>query len=286
MIRMIAVRDPSGSTATSGGSGRVCRMTPKRSPTSRLETWRSGPMSPCLRARVRTRSIVFIHGGALIMGGREWIDPAPTGRLPGRWLRGRSRSTIGWLRRPGSTAIVSDLDDAVAWVRGDGAERFDLDPASSRASSATPRAATSRCSRASAPSRARRRSSPSTGMATSSAPWYTRPDPFYLGKPLVAEADAWAGVRGAPVSNAAGPRQRRAVTGSISTAGNRVCGRRTSGATIPRATPDAFAPYCPVRLVTAAYPPTLLLHGDHDTDVPYAAVRPDGGGAPGGRRPA
>jgi dipeptidyl aminopeptidase/acylaminoacyl peptidase len=29
-------------------------------------------------------------------------------------------------------------------------------------------------------------------------------------------------------------------------------------------------PYCPVRLLTAEYPPTLLVHGTEDTDVPYA----------------
>ena len=31
-----------------------------------------------------------------------------------------------------------------------------------------------------------------------------------------------------------------------------------------------FAPYCPVRNVTREYPPTMLLHGDADTDVPFA----------------
>jgi dipeptidyl aminopeptidase/acylaminoacyl peptidase len=30
-----------------------------------------------------------------------------------------------------------------------------------------------------------------------------------------------------------------------------------------------FDPYCPVRNVDKHYPPTLLLHGDKDTDVPY-----------------
>jgi dipeptidyl aminopeptidase/acylaminoacyl peptidase len=32
---------------------------------------------------------------------------------------------------------------------------------------------------------------------------------------------------------------------------------------------DAVSPFCPVRHVTADFPPTLLLHGDEDTDVPY-----------------
>jgi dipeptidyl aminopeptidase/acylaminoacyl peptidase len=38
----------------------------------------------------------------------------------------------------------------------------------------------------------------------------------------------------------------------------------------PDRDPRAFDPYCPVRNVTPEFPPTLLLHGTGDTDVPYA----------------
>lgn len=37
----------------------------------------------------------------------------------------------------------------------------------------------------------------------------------------------------------------------------------------PVTEPSFFQPYCPVRNVSSDYPPTLLLHGDKDTDVPY-----------------
>jgi dipeptidyl aminopeptidase/acylaminoacyl peptidase len=37
----------------------------------------------------------------------------------------------------------------------------------------------------------------------------------------------------------------------------------------PDTEPRAFDPFCPIRNVTKDYPPTLLLHGDQDTDVPY-----------------
>jgi dipeptidyl aminopeptidase/acylaminoacyl peptidase len=37
----------------------------------------------------------------------------------------------------------------------------------------------------------------------------------------------------------------------------------------PATEPEWFRPYCPVQNVTREYPPTLLLHGDKDTDVPY-----------------
>jgi dipeptidyl aminopeptidase/acylaminoacyl peptidase len=37
----------------------------------------------------------------------------------------------------------------------------------------------------------------------------------------------------------------------------------------PDKEPRAFDKFCPVRNVTAEYPPTLLVHGTKDTDVPY-----------------
>jgi len=37
----------------------------------------------------------------------------------------------------------------------------------------------------------------------------------------------------------------------------------------PQINPDWFARFCPVQNVTGNYPPTLLIHGDEDTDVPY-----------------
>ena len=38
----------------------------------------------------------------------------------------------------------------------------------------------------------------------------------------------------------------------------------------PDTEPKWFDPYCPVRNVSREYPPTVLIHGTADTDVPYA----------------
>ena len=38
----------------------------------------------------------------------------------------------------------------------------------------------------------------------------------------------------------------------------------------PHTEPKWFDRYCPVRHVTPEYPPTFLIHGTEDTDVPYA----------------
>ena len=37
----------------------------------------------------------------------------------------------------------------------------------------------------------------------------------------------------------------------------------------PKTERDKITPYCPVRNLTADYPPTMLLHGTADTDVAY-----------------
>ena len=37
----------------------------------------------------------------------------------------------------------------------------------------------------------------------------------------------------------------------------------------PHKEPERFYPYMPVKNVTADYPPTALIHGTDDTDVPY-----------------
>src|SRR5207249_3612888 len=44
----------------------------------------------------------------------------------------------------------------------------------------------------------------------------------------------------------------------------------------PEKEPGFFDPFCPERNVTRDYPPTLLIHGTKDTDVPYElSVRMD-----------
>ena len=37
----------------------------------------------------------------------------------------------------------------------------------------------------------------------------------------------------------------------------------------PLTQPEKFDPFMPVRNVTSDYPPTMLIHGTNDTDVPY-----------------
>jgi acetyl esterase/lipase len=97
--------------------------------------------------------------------------------------------------------------------------------------------------------------------------WYIKPSTFYRQQPLVSKEDAWKDVSGPPVTDRNRP--------------GRGAGRfylycrqqglwTTNVAGIDPQTQDAaLTPYCPVRNVTKEYPPTLLIHGTRDTDVPF-----------------
>jgi acetyl esterase/lipase len=210
--------------------------------------------------------IVFVHGGALIMGGRGWIDPT---QQDAYLNDGFAVVSVDYRLAPETqlAAIASDVDDALAWVRGDGGRRSQLDPR--RVAIVGHSAGGYLALLAGVRARPGLQALVSFyGYGDITGPWYTQPDRFYLGKPPVAEADAWAGVGGAPISNAEGSGHDARYRFYLYCRQQGLWPRNVEGHD-PSRDPAAFRPYCPVRLVTAAYPPTLLLHGDHDTDVPY-----------------
>ena len=97
-------------------------------------------------------------------------------------------------------------------------------------------------------------------------PWYSEPDPFYCTKPMVKEADARRYHEGPAVtqpSERPGSGEFYLYCRQQGIWPQEVTGRD------PKRDPDFFAPYCPERNVTPGYPPTILIHGTADTDVPY-----------------
>ena len=99
--------------------------------------------------------------------------------------------------------------------------------------------------------------------------WYSRPDPFYCRQPLVLKEEAYAAVGGPIVSRAeATPGGPRRGLFYLYCRQQGLWPKEVAGRD-PDTEPAWFDPFCPVRNVTREYPPTLLLHGDEDTDVPY-----------------
>jgi acetyl esterase/lipase len=210
-------------------------------------------------------AILFIHGGALISGSREWIHPA---QLDLYLNAGNTVISIDYRLAPETKlpAIIEDLQDAFRWVRERGPELFAIDPdrlgvvGNSAGGYLTlmagfcvdprPRVLVSLY-----------------GYGDVAGPWYSRPDPFYCRQPAVTRAEADAVVGQQVLSNTWPEHQDRGRF-YLYCRQQGLWPRAVAGHD-PDTEPDTFDPFCPLRNVTPDYPPTLLLHGDKDTDVPY-----------------
>ncbi len=207
---------------------------------------------------------VWIHGGALIMGDRRGIDRTLLSELV---KDGYVVLSIDYRLAPETKlpAILDDLRDAFAWVRAEGPKNFGaradriavlggsaggyLTLASGYLIDPRPAALVS-----------------FWGYGDIAGPWYSRPDAFYRQQPLVTEAEARAAVGTTTVAEPPPRNQRRRFY--LYCRQNGLWPREVSGFD-PDKDPKAFDPLCPVRNVSAKYPPTLLIHGTNDTDVPH-----------------
>ena len=197
--------------------------------------------------------IIFIHGGALMMGGRG--QSTKPGSLFDALLKaGYAVVSIDYRLAPQVKlpAIVEDLEDACQWVRKKGPKLFRINPEKifvmgQSAGGYLTQVAGYRV-----------RPWPKAlvsfwGYGDITGKWYSRPDEFYRKQKLVKkeEADKEGGGKLYLYcrQNGLWP---KVVTGHD-----------------PDTEPKAFNQFCPVRNVTKDYPPTLLIHGTKDTDVPY-----------------
>ena len=96
--------------------------------------------------------------------------------------------------------------------------------------------------------------------------WYGRPDPFYRRQSLVSESEARAAVGNAVISEPPPGSQRMRFY--LYCRQNGLWPREVAGLDAAD-DPKAFDRFCPVRNVWPEYPPTLLVHGTKDSDVPH-----------------
>jgi len=214
--------------------------------------------------------VMWIHGGALIFGNR--------GDLPGSLTRslldaGFVVVSIDYRLAPETKlpAIVEDLEDAFAWVRAAGPGLFHADTsriAAMGASAGGYLALTSGF-----------RTDPRPAAIVSFwgygdlvGDWYSQPSehPRHNEMEISPEA-AHAQVTGPPISD---PRDRNGngKTFYHYTRQNGLWPLEVAGWD-PQTQPERFLPYMPVMNVTSEYPPTMLIHGTDDTDVPYEQSR-------------
>ena len=208
-------------------------------------------------------AILWIHGGALIIGNRGQLHPDQLERYI---QAGFAVVSIDYRLAPETKlkAIIEDLQDAYKWVRLKGPNLFRIDP--DRIAVIGHSAGGYLTLMAGFCLNPRPKALVSFyGYGDIVGDWYSRPDPFYSQQPAVPKDEAYQVVGGSVISESQGAKRGRFY---LYCRQQGLWPKEVTGHDQDKE-PKAFDPFCPIRNVTKGYPPTLLLHGDKDTDVPY-----------------
>lgn len=209
--------------------------------------------------------VVWIHGGALIVGDRRGID----GRLRDMLLKsGNAVVSVDYRLAPETKlpGILDDVKDACRWVHDKGPELFHIDPKRLAVMGGSAGGYLTLCSGFLVEPRPRALVA-FWGYGDVAGDWYSKPDPFYRSaRPLVSKEEAYQAVGGPVLSEPPAKNERGKFY--LYCRQNGLWPKEVTGHD-PAKESNAFAPFCPVRNVTDKYPPTLLIHGTKDTDVPY-----------------
>ncbi len=208
--------------------------------------------------------IVYIHGGALIFGSRRGINQE---QLALYLEAGYTVVSIDYRLAPESKLpdIIEDLQDALHWIRTAGPCMLAIDPQRMVVvghSAGGYLALMTGCCVSPPPSAI----VAFYGYGDIIGDWYRKPDPHYCRQPAVPERE-FSGMRDAPAiaESAEGRDGERFYL---------YCRQQglwplEVGGRDPQGDPGFFNAYCPLRNIRAGYPPTLLLHGEQDSDVPF-----------------
>lgn len=215
---------------------------------------------------LKRRVVVWIHGGALINGHRAGISQRVKTMLLDA---GYVLVSIDYRLAPESKLpeIIEDLEDAMAWVRNKGPELFHVDTSQIAVMGGSAGGYLTLMTGYRVEPR------PAVlvafwGYGDLVGDWYSQPSPHprHQGVKLTRE-EAFQQVSGPPVSDS---RERDGNGGAF----YQFCRQhgiwpREVSTWDPHTETENFVPYMPVRNVSKDYPPTLLIHGTKDTDVPY-----------------
>jgi acetyl esterase/lipase len=208
-------------------------------------------------------AIVWIHGGALIFGDRGSVRPDQLQR----YLRaGYAVVSIDYRLAPETKLpdIIEDLRDAYRWVREKGPELFSIN--ADRIALVGNSAGGYLALMAGVSVTPRPKALVSFyGYGDITGAWTTRPDPHYLTLDRVTKEDADKVIGGKVLSES--PTFPRVMFYNY-TRQNGLWPREVA-ALDPDKELEKLKQFSPIRHLTKEYPPTLLLHGDKDTDVPF-----------------
>jgi acetyl esterase/lipase len=207
--------------------------------------------------------VIWIHGGALIMGSREGVP-----RNLRQLCRERNYGLVSIDYRLAPEvklpAIIDDLKDFFRWLAADGTTRFHFDPARCVVAGGSAGGYLTLMSGLVATPRPKALVA-YWGYGDVDGPWYITPSAHYRKSPLVNHDDALRAV-GGEVKTGSGGSPRG--TYYLYLRQNGLWCREVTGFD-PETQRKELDAYCPVRNITRDYPPTFMIHGTDDTDVPY-----------------
>jgi acetyl esterase/lipase len=211
--------------------------------------------------------LVWIHGGALIMGSRNGV---PKNLLELCQAEGCVLVSLDYRLAPEVKlpAIAEDIDDAFRWLREQGPRLFHIDPDRLVVSGGSAGGYLTLLAGTRVKPRPRGLLA-YWGYGDIDGDWYTKPSAVYRTKvPLISKEDAYQVVGKQVVTNGDGPGGKGRQRFYHYLRQNGLWTKEVTGFD-PATQRRELDAYCPVRNVTADYPPTLLVHGTLDDDVPY-----------------
>lgn len=206
--------------------------------------------------------IVYIHGGGLLWGSREDMKPE---QIDFYHQAGFNIFSIDYRLAPETKlpAIKEDIADALNWIEHEGPKQFDYDPTKVAVigSSAGGYLALLTGTLANKP----KAIVSFYGYGDITGDWAVKPSPHYAAMTTVPRELAKMLVSDEVIS--VGPIEKRYAI-YMHARQHGVWIEELTGL-IPILSKDELSTYCPLYNIDADYPPTLLLHGTNDEDVPY-----------------
>jgi acetyl esterase/lipase len=213
--------------------------------------------------------VVWLHGGALIMGSRGAVPKnlIELCRQEGYALVSFDYRLAPETKLPG---IIADVQDAFRWLQKDGPKLLHIDPERIVVTGGSAGGYLTMMTGICVAPRPRALVA-YWGYGDVDGDWYTKPSEHYrTTRPLVKKETADAAVgKGVPTgSDGTQPGQKNRGLYYLYLRQNGLWTKEVTGFD-PATERGKLDPFCPVRNVTPSYPPLLMVHGTKDTDVPY-----------------